>query len=111
VDHRNYLIVILCPKKDLPTCWYLNVLDPKIAFSPDSEPNRSRSEIGGQRDENCSEVYRSLLRRRWKGNHYRPEWLDVLYVGSCHLFTSVADNELRARCCCLIMNRQPCRVM
>jgi hypothetical protein len=48
VDHRNYLIVILRPKKDLPTCWYLNVLDPKIALSPDSESNRSRSKIGGQ---------------------------------------------------------------
>ena len=48
MDYRNYLIVILCLKNDLPTCWHLNVLDPKIALAPDSESNLSRTEIGGQ---------------------------------------------------------------
>jgi hypothetical protein len=48
VDHRNHLVVILRLKNHLSPCWYLNVLDPKIALSPDSESNRSRSEIGGQ---------------------------------------------------------------
>jgi hypothetical protein len=74
MNYRYNLILISCPAEELSAHRNLKVvLNEEVALRPHREPNprrrAARWRVGGKGDEDCSEVDRSLLRRRRKGDH------------------------------------------
>jgi hypothetical protein len=87
MNYRNYLILISClAEKSSPYGHLKVVFDEEVSLPPHREPDpcsrSARWGIGGKGDEDCSEVDRSLLRRRRKGDHPSGAWCNLFDVSA-----------------------------